>query len=48
MFERFTEKAIASMVRAQQGGRDLQQNYLGSELILLALCSQADGLASQV
>lgn len=47
MFEQFTEKAIASIMSAEQCARDLSQKYLGTELILLGLFAQADNVAAQ-
>ena len=44
MFERFTDKARAAVVSAQEEARDLQHNYIGTEHLLLGLFNVPDGI----
>src|SRR5450759_2820461 len=48
MFERFTEKARRVVVYAQEEARMLNQNYIGTEHLLLGLIREGDGVAAQV
>jgi ATP-dependent Clp protease ATP-binding subunit ClpC len=43
MFERFTDRARLTVVRAQEEARLLNQHYLGSEHLLLALTHERVG-----
>ncbi len=45
MFERFTEKARRVVVYAQEEARMLNQNYIGTEHLLLGLIREEDGIA---
>ena len=45
MFERFTEKARRVVVFAQEEARMLNQNYIGTEHLLLGLIREEDGIA---
>jgi ATP-dependent Clp protease ATP-binding subunit ClpA len=47
MFERFTASAHATVVRAQEEGRDAGDGYIGTEHVVIAL-AQDDGVAGQV
>jgi ATP-dependent Clp protease ATP-binding subunit ClpC len=47
MFERFTEKARRVVVYAQEEARMLNQNYIGTEHLLLGLIREQDGLAAK-
>jgi ArsR family transcriptional regulator, arsenate/arsenite/antimonite-responsive transcriptional repressor / arsenate reductase (thioredoxin) len=47
-FERFTPEAIQSIHLAQDESRRLQQNWVGTEQILVGLLEQDSGLAAQV
>ena len=47
MFERFTEKARRSVVYAQEEARMLNQNYIGTEHLLLGLIRVDDGIAAK-
>ncbi len=47
LFERFTEEARQVVVRAQQEGRRLNHNYLGTEHLLLALMRDRHGAAAR-
>ncbi len=47
MFERFTEKARRVVVYAQEEARMLNQNYIGTEHLLLGLIREQDGIASK-
>jgi ATP-dependent Clp protease ATP-binding subunit ClpC len=46
-FERFTQKAIATIFLAQNESRRLGHNFVGTEQILLGLISEGSGLAAQ-
>src|SRR5262249_47174417 len=48
MFERFTVRARQVIVLAQEEGRALGHNYLGTEHILLGLLRQQEGLGALV
>ena len=43
MFERFTDRARRVVVQAQQEARTLDQNYIGSEHLLLGLTHESIG-----
>jgi ATP-dependent Clp protease ATP-binding subunit ClpC len=45
VFERFTEKARRVVVYAQEEARMLNQNYIGTEHLLLGLIREEDGIA---
>lgn len=45
MFERFTEKARRVVVYAQEEARMLNQNYIGTEHLLLGLVREEEGIA---
>jgi ATP-dependent Clp protease ATP-binding subunit ClpC len=47
MFERFTEKARRVIVYAQEEARMLNQNYIGTEHLLLGLIREQDGIAAK-
>ncbi|MEN6429765.1 MAG: Clp protease N-terminal domain-containing protein, partial [Coriobacteriales bacterium] len=47
MFERFTEKARRVVVYAQEEARMLNQNYIGTEHLLLGLIREQDGIAAR-
>lgn len=47
-FERFTQKAIQTIVLAQDESRRLGHAYVGTEQILLGLISEGTGIAAQV
>ncbi|MFA5843781.1 MAG: ATP-dependent Clp protease ATP-binding subunit [Coriobacteriia bacterium] len=47
MFERFTEKARRVVVYAQEEARILNQNYIGTEHLLLGLIREQDGIAAR-
>ncbi len=47
MFERFTEKARRVVVYAQEDARMLNQNYIGTEHLLLGLIREQDGIAAK-
>ncbi|MDF1541782.1 MAG: ATP-dependent Clp protease ATP-binding subunit [Anaerosomatales bacterium] len=47
MFERFTEKARRVVVYAQEEARMLNQNYIGTEHLLLGLIREQDGIAAK-
>jgi len=48
MLERFTERARQVIVLAQEEGRALRHNYLGTEHILLGVLREEDGLGARV
>lgn len=48
MFRRFTEKAIQSIMFAQEESRRLGHNFVGTEFILLGLIAENTGLAAKV
>lgn len=47
MFERFTEKARRAVVYAQEEARMLNQNYIGTEHLLLGLIREEEGIAAK-
>jgi hypothetical protein len=47
VFERFTDRARRVLVLAQEEARLLDQNFIGTEHILLGLIHEGDGLAAQ-
>jgi ATP-dependent Clp protease ATP-binding subunit ClpA len=47
MFERFTNKARASVVSAQEEARNLQHNYIGTEHVLLGLFNSPDSIGAK-
>jgi ATP-dependent Clp protease ATP-binding subunit ClpC len=47
VFERFTEKARRVVVYAQEEARMLNQNYIGTEHLLLGLIREQDGIAAK-
>ena len=47
-FERFTQKAIQTIILAQDESRRLGHAYVGTEQILLGLISEGTGIAAQV
>jgi len=48
MFERFTDRARASVVLAQEQARRLRHSYIGTEHLLLGLLAETDGVAAKV
>jgi ATP-dependent Clp protease ATP-binding subunit ClpA len=46
-FNRYTEKAIKVILRAQEESRRLGHNYVGTEQILLGLISEGTGIAAK-
>ncbi|GAB4366675.1 MAG: ATP-dependent Clp protease ATP-binding subunit [Elainellaceae cyanobacterium] len=48
MFERFTDKAVAVIMYAQQEARRLGQSYVGSELLLIGLIGEDTSIAARV
>ncbi|KAI3916401.1 hypothetical protein MKW92_029007 [Papaver armeniacum] len=48
MFERLTEKGIKVIMLAQEEGRRLGHNFVGTEHILLALIGEGTGIAAKV
>src|SRR6266702_3825102 len=48
MFERFSDRARRVVVLAQEEARMLNQNYIGTEHILLGLIREGEGVAAQV
>src|SRR5674536_75707 len=48
MFERFTDRARRVVVLAQDEARMLNDNYIGTEHILLGLSREGEGVAAQV
>jgi predicted regulator of Ras-like GTPase activity (Roadblock/LC7/MglB family) len=48
VFERFTEKAIKTIMLAQEEARRLGHNFVGTEQILLGLIGEGTGIASRV
>jgi DNA-binding XRE family transcriptional regulator/Uma2 family endonuclease len=48
MFRRFTEKAVKSIMLAQEESRRLGHNFVGTEFILLGLIAENTGLAAKV
>lgn len=47
MFERFTDRARRVVVLAQDEARRLNQNYIGTEHLLLGLIHEGDGIAAR-
>jgi ATP-dependent Clp protease ATP-binding subunit ClpC len=47
MFERFTDRARATVVHAQEEARLLHHNYIGTEHILLGLIRESEGIAAK-
>jgi ATP-dependent Clp protease ATP-binding subunit ClpC len=47
MFERFTNRARATVVHAQEEARLLHHDYIGTEHILLGLIRESEGLAAK-
>jgi len=47
MFERFTERARRVVVFAQEEARQLNQNYIGTEHLLLGLIREGEGVAAK-
>lgn len=47
MFERFTERARRVVVYAQEEARSLNQNYIGTEHLLLGLIREKEGIAAK-
>jgi ATP-dependent Clp protease ATP-binding subunit ClpC len=47
MFERFTDRARRVVVSAQDEARQLDQNYIGTEHILLGLVHEGNGVAGK-
>jgi ATP-dependent Clp protease ATP-binding subunit ClpC len=45
MFERFTNRARAAVVHAQEEARGLGHNYIGTEHVLLGLLGEPEGIA---
>lgn len=48
MFERFTEKTLKVIMMAQEESRRMDQNFVGTEQILLGLCGEGTGIAARV
>lgn len=48
MFERFTEKAIKTVLLAQEESRRLGHNFVGTEQILLGLIGEGTGIAAKI
>jgi ATP-dependent Clp protease ATP-binding subunit ClpC len=48
MFERFTEKAIKSIMLAQQEARRLGHPFVGTEQLLLGLIEEGTSIAARV
>jgi ATP-dependent Clp protease ATP-binding subunit ClpC len=47
MFERFTERARRVVVQAQEEAKKLNQNYIGTEHLLIGLLKEEDGIAAK-
>ncbi len=47
MFEAFTEKAIKSIILAQEESRRLGHNFVGTEQILLGLLGEGSGIGAR-
>ncbi len=47
MFERFTDQARRVLALAQEEGRLLNHNFIGTEHILLGLISEGEGVAAE-
>jgi len=47
MFERFTDRARRVVVLAQEEARLLNQNYVGTEHLLLGLIHEGEGVAAK-
>jgi len=48
MFERFNEKAIKAVMMAQEESRRLGHNYVGTEMLLVGVVSDASGPSAKV
>jgi len=48
MFERFTEKAIKAVMLSQEESRQLGQNFVGTEQVLLGIIGETRGIGSKV
>ncbi|NEQ52880.1 MAG: ATP-dependent Clp protease ATP-binding subunit [Leptolyngbya sp. SIO3F4] len=48
MFDLFNDKAVAAIMIAQQQASRLNQNYVGTELILIGVIAQGDSLISPI
>jgi len=48
MFERFNEKAIKSVMMAQEESRRLGHNYVGTEMLLVGVVAESSGAAAKV
>ena len=48
MFETYTEKAKHVLKQAEKAARELKQNYVGTEHILVALLRESGSAASQL
>ncbi len=48
MFELFNDKAVSAIMIAQQQASRLRQHYVGTELILVGVIAQGDGLLSPI
>lgn len=48
MFERFTEKAIKTVMLSQEEARRVGHNYIGTEHMLLGLIREGEGVAMRV
>jgi len=47
LFTRFTDRARAATIEAQNAARDLDHNYVGTEHLLLALAGDPDSIAGK-
>jgi len=48
MFERFNEKSIKAVMKAQEESRRLGHNYVGSEMLLVGVASENSGIVAKV
>lgn len=48
MFERFNEKAIKSVMLAQEESRRLNHNYVGVEMLLVGVVAENSSIAAKV
>ena len=48
MFEEYTKQAEAAIALAKQSSAELNQNYIGSEHLLMGLLKEGTGIASKV
>ena len=46
MFERFTDRARAVVIRAQDEARGLEHNYIGTEHLLMGVLEEGEGLGA--